>query len=522
MKSFLQQHARNILGTVQGFDRLRFRGTFRQLAYTDGMLSMLSFLRVLLKDFGEFAEQTTTKLRSGVQAVANQAGQPIRYLSSSSIDKERLVNEILRQQGVGSEGIIAVLSAVEVCQSFEIHRNRQRKILELKVVPRKCLHYYVYMQDPLLGRSQVRIQTWFPFNIHIVLNGREWLSRQMDQAGLAYQRRDNCFSWISDFVHAQKLLDKQLRIDWIKQLTRLLDRANPILRRLLMPWEMTPYWSSEQTEWATDVAFRSGKTLSRLFPGLVQHAMRTFDSQDVMRFLGRRFDQPPYINGHFKGEVVTDVAARPEGIRIKHRVKQNAIKMYDKQGSVLRVETTINNAKDLKAYRTKEGDPNGAKSYRPLRKSVVDLRRRAQLSGAANQRYLEGLATHHPTVPLKTLANPLCRPVIFNGRRYRALNPFGETDDQLLRAIARGDHLIKGFRNADIRQTLFGPDPDDPAELRRLASRTTRLLAILKAHRLIKKIPQTHRYQLTKNAKQKIPAILAARNASVEYLLNAA
>ena len=522
MKSFLDQHAQKILGTLRGFDRLRLRGTFRQLAYTDGMLTMLSFLGVLLKDFAEFAQQTTGKLRSGVQAVADQAGQPIRYLPSSAIDKEALVNEIVRQQGVGSEGIIAVLSAVEVCRSFDVHRNRQQKILELKVVPRKCLHYYVYMNDPLFGRTQVRIQTWFPFNIHIVLNGREWLSRQMDQAGLAYQRRDNCFCWISDFAQAQKLLDKQLRIDWIKQLTRLLDRANPILRRLLMPWEMTPYWSSEQTEWATDIAFRSGKTLSRLFPGLIHHAMRTFDSQGVMRFLGRRFDRQPYINGHFKKEVVSDVAFRPEGMRIKHRVGQNAIKMYDKQGSVLRVETTINKASDLKTYRAKEGDPNGEKSYRRLRKSVVDLRRRAQLSDGANQRYLDGLATHHPTVPLKTLADPLSRPVIVNGRRYRALNPFSETDDQLLRAIACGTHLIKGFRNADIRQALFGPDPDDPAKIRRLASRTTRLLALLKAHRLIKKIPQTHRYQLTKNAKQKIPAILAAREASVEYLLNAA
>ena len=469
-----------------------------------------------------FAQAATERFRESVEGVADQAGRAVRYLASPAIDKEQLVDRIVEEQGVGPGGVLAVLSAVEVCQSFDVHRNRERKILELRPARRKCLHYYVYFQDPTFGRAQVRLQTWFPWNIHVVLNGREWLAQQMNAAELRYDRRDNCFPWIEDFPRAQQLCDQQLRIDWAPNLTRLLDQAHPAWRGLLAPWELEPYWSTEQSEWATDVAFRSRGELAPLYGRLIHHAIRTFDSRDVMRFLGRRFARQPYINGHFKGEVTSDVAARPEGMRIKHRLKANAIKMYDKQGSVLRVETTINDARDLKSYRAAEGDPAGARSYRPLRKGVADLARRAQLSDAANRRYLDALAATETDGLLKELAAPLCRPVVRDGRRRRALHPFQDEDARLLAAVARGEFLIKGFRNADVREALFGADPQDPRQRRRLACRVTRLLGLLRAHGLIKKISHTHRYLLTAQGRRTIPVILAAREASITKLVDAA
>lgn len=370
MKTFVRRYASRILGILRGFDRIRFRGTFRNIAHVDGMAYLLNYLRVLLKDFQGCAEQTTLRFRAGVEGVAQKAGLPIVYLGSADTNKEKLVDAVLKRQRVAKGGLIAVYTTVEVCRSYRIYRNRQTKTLDLQLAPRKCLHYYVYLQDTMFGRVHVRMQTWFPFNVHVVINGREWLAQQMNAARLGYLRRDNCFARIDDFAKAQRLCDGQLRIDWTKHLSRLLHRANPVLCQLLAPWEMTPYWSAEQSEWATDIAFRSTNDVKELYPHFVEHAMRNFDSRKVMRFLGRNVKRQQYINGHFKGEVVSDTSSRPEGVRVKHRVKGNAIKMYDKQGSVLRVETTINDARDLKAYRAKEGDPKGAKQYRPLRKGV--------------------------------------------------------------------------------------------------------------------------------------------------------
>jgi hypothetical protein len=467
---------------LSGFDRIRFRGTFRQLAHLDGMSSILAYLHVLLKDFRTFAEETTARFRAGIETVSERADRPVQYLPSPQTNKEALVERARRENGVGAGGVIAVLSTVEVCRSYEIRRNRQTKFIELQPATRKCLHYYVYFRDSMFGLVHVRMQSWFPFNVHMVVNGREWLARQMDAARLAYQRADNCFPWIEDFARAQKLADRQLKTDWPKHLERLLHAANPAMRSLLPTARLEPYWSAEQSEWASDVAFASAKDLAALYPRLVQHAMTSFQSRDVLRFLGRRSFLRGQIHPAFKGEVVSDVAARPEGVRVKHRVNGNAVKMYDKQGSVLRVETTINDARDLQVFRAKEGDPKGKPQYRPLRKGVADLRRRAQLCQSANRRYFDALAAADSSTPLKEFTDALSRPANLNGRRRRALNPLGP-DASLLAVVSRAEFLVKGFRNADVRTALLGPDPqDDPRERRRRSARVSRLLTLLRAH----------------------------------------
>ena len=155
MKKFLSCHNSQILGVLSGFDRLRFRGTFRQWAHVSGMLSIFSYLHVLLKDFRQFAEQTTEHFRAGVEGVAAAAGRPVQYLPSPQTDKEQLIQKVLHEQGVGQRGVIAVLSSVEVCQSYDIYRNRRAaKQIELRPARRKCLHYYVYLLDAKFGLTR--------------------------------------------------------------------------------------------------------------------------------------------------------------------------------------------------------------------------------------------------------------------------------------------------------------------------------------------------------------------------------
>jgi hypothetical protein len=59
-----------------------------------------------------------------------------------------------------------------------------------------------------------RIQTWFPFTVHVCINGREWLARQLDQAQLHYRKHDNTFTWLEDIAQTQALFDQQLRANW--------------------------------------------------------------------------------------------------------------------------------------------------------------------------------------------------------------------------------------------------------------------------------------------------------------------
>jgi hypothetical protein len=504
---------------LSGFDRVRFRGTLRLLANVAGLGSFLAHRRVLLKEFGAFAQDVRDRVQASIESVAAAAGKTPVFVASPAIDKEQLVRKILAEEGPADNGLVAVLKATEVCQGFDIFRNRETKHLDLVPRTRKCLHFYLYWQDRELGLTHVRIQSWLPLNVHIVLNGREWLSRQLDQAQIGFERRDNCFAWVSDFARAQALLDRQLASAWPKLLDRLLARACPALAGLWPDFPLLRYWSAEQTEWATDVCFRSGRELAELYPSLIERALTEFDSRDVMRFLGKLAANEKHSFERFQGEVVSDLVRRPEGVRIKHRVNGNSVKMYDKQGSVLRIETTINDPRDMKVFRRPEGQSKVRPRWLTLRKGVADLKRRAQISQRSNERYLERLATPETAAPLKSLVDPLTKPVFHHGRRYRGLNILAGDDSRLLAAVAAGEGILNGFRNRDIAATLFGAPAADPQAARRRTTKVSRLLALLRAHGLISKVPHTHRWQLTPHGQTLAALTTAARSATSQKLL---
>jgi hypothetical protein len=520
MKTFIRRFGDKILGVLHGFDRIRFRGTRRFLANVKGMYGYLSQRRVLLKDFKAFASQLTQQVRQAAEEVASSQGRPLVYLPNSAMDKEAWARETARRDGI-QQGLIGVLKGLESCWSYELGPNRAKKEIELRSKPSRCLHYYHYFNDADVGLVYVRLQTWFPFTVHIGMNGREWLARQMDRVGLGYQRRDNCFTWIKDWAKAQELLDQQLATDWPSLLERLLDQANPALP-LVDTHPESYYWSLEEGEWASDLAFAASEALAELAPRLFRHAWLNFDSGDVMRFLGRHGMSERGPRGNFAGEVVTDLKRRPEGIRVKHRLNRNWIKMYDKQGSVLRVETVINDPRDMKVYRTKEGEPDGQKSWQRLRKGVADVHRRAEISQAANERYIEALATVDDSRSLAELAEAICQPVSWQGKRARALNPLATEDARLLQAINRGEFAINGFRNRDLRELLFTTPPKDATEQRRQSAAITRKLRLLRSHGLIHKITKTHRYQIATHGREIINALLTARQASITKLAEAA
>src|SRR5437667_7780620 len=424
MNKFIEKLGKQVEGVLGGFDRLVFRGTLRRIVYDAGMKSYLWQNQVLLKDFGKHVERTSQQLKAASLTAAQQAGRPVRYLNSSQTDKETIARDILAQDGV-RQGTVCVLTSVEPCWSFEVGPNRETKQLELTGKPRKCLFLYHYWMHPEFGFMNARIQTWFPFSIQICLNGREWLARQMQAAGLDYLQHDNCFPYMSNWTKAQCLMDRQLRTQWPKLLNGIARQLNPIHAQIFHKHPLSYYWSVYQHEWALDVVFHHAADLRRFYPRWVNHAMTTFSSPDVMRFLGKRITLSGQIRQDFSGEVVSDFKRRAEGVRLKHSVNGNSVKLYDKayspKGSVLRAETTVHNGDDFRVYRRKEGDRKGPLAWRRLRRGISDLHRRAQLSHKAAARYLDAFATVDDTTTLDQLLQRLEQPRQWRGRRVRAL-----------------------------------------------------------------------------------------------------
>jgi hypothetical protein len=578
MKAFLHRFADVVRGVLSGFDRLMFRGSLRNLSYPDGLRHYLWRTRVLHKEFASHSQEVSARLEEASLEQARRMGRPIQYLDSSKISPEEEAKTIAARDGI-RDGLICVLRRVDPCLSFEVHGSRVTKKLEITYRPRQCMHLYHYQMHPLFGFMHARIQTWFPCRVYVCINGHDWLARQMDQAGLRYQRRDNCFTAIEDMAQAQELFDRQLQANWPSLLNELASAVNPMHERIFARYPTQYYWSVAQSEWSSDVLFRSRADLLALFPRMVRHAITTFGAADILRFLGHKLRNDHQLPGWFGGDVESNLKEREEGVRIKHWLNRNSLKLYDK-GSVLRPECTISNPHDFRVFRPKEGDPEGEKSWRPMRYGVADLYRRAQVCQAANGRYLDALAAVPDTTPLRVLVEPLCRPVLeprhagprdtrptepacgvaddrqaaspslpvagvddpastaavpatrapvpvataapsrqpSRSRRLRALNPLAPDDANLLEAVSRHEFLINGLRNRDLRRLLFPTEPNNKKEERSRSARITRQLRLLRGHRLIQKIPKTHRYMVSRKGRTVMTAILAARDANADFL----
>ena len=193
--------------------------------------------------------------------------------------------------------------------------------------------------------------------------------------------------------------------------------------------------------------------------------------------------------------------------------------MYDKQGSVLRVETTINNVKRFRVRRTCVRQGISCMRWVPMRQGVVDLERRVEISRAANQRYLEALAVVDVPSPAHVLLDGVSQPVRKDRRPYRALRPVSPAEAALFAAVLRGEFLLRGFTHRDLREQLESGPRTDPRERRRAAGRTTRRLRLLRAHGLIRKVSGTRYYRVTPKGQQVMTTALKLRDADVAKLV---
>jgi hypothetical protein len=196
-----------------------------------------------------------------------------------------------------------------------------------------------------------------------------------------------------------------------------------------------------QVEYATDIVFRRRQDLAPIYESLVRTAVHSVKAAHVATFLGRRLHR---TNSE---EIGNDFDTRIQGTRIKHRMGPTAIKAYDKAGIILRIETTTNNPKWFKHYRT-VAHRDGTRSHElaPLKKSIYSLHDLRQLAVAANRRYLEFLSSlEDPSVAVEAVRR-ISANVEHEGRTYRGFNFFSDEDVRLFETLLRGEYTIQGVR----------------------------------------------------------------------------
>ena len=232
MGTFEDLHQQRITGSLAMFDRMIFKGHLTAL-YRPGAVRMLLWAQGYpMTEFARYAQTVTAKITANAKRVAAEAGRPYLYLENfktrgASRSKEDVARSIAQRDGI-TEGVICVLSVVESCTSFQVRGDRRTGSLDAIRRERKCVHHYLYLMDAEFGFMHVRLQAWIPYEIQVYVNGREWLARQLDKAGIGYRRHDNALLAIDDLEAAGRLCDRFAHRAWPRLLNAFARRMNPV------------------------------------------------------------------------------------------------------------------------------------------------------------------------------------------------------------------------------------------------------------------------------------------------------
>jgi hypothetical protein len=487
----VERYGEQIRGVLSCFDRVVITGTLPEICHAKAMTSYLYGQGIRIFDYTQFAEPFREKIRGHAERLAAEAGLTIEFIQRKNFRKEDRVQEILRARGA-HPGLIHIFSAMETCSSFKPWHDKRTGQTYLRPSDGRCLHYYFYFVDEDLGLCYLRVPTWAPFRLQFYYNGHNQLASRLRQAGIGFHLSDNAFVDIDDFEQAQRLSDG-LRVD---VLHHALDQVVRWLCPVVADFKGGYHWSLMQLEYATDIVFRSPADLKPLYEVLVRTAIHAVKPEHVATFLGRKLDERSCA------EVGSDFHTRIEGTRIKHHLGRNSIKMYDKLGHVLRIETTSNDVTSFKHHRRVEHrDGSWEMKNAQVKKTIYSLPDLQDLMGAANRRYLEFLsALDDPSAGIKNLEK-ISRRAHDGQRTHRGFNLFDGDDRAVFEAIIRGEFDISGFQNRHLQGLL--PDKN--------AGQISRVLKRLRTHGLVKKIGRTYKYYVTQLGQRVICAALKLR-----------
>jgi hypothetical protein len=485
VSALIERYDDRIAGVLSCYDRVVVTGTLPTVCYAGGMTRFLFARGIRIFDYPQFAQTLRDRVRDGAASLAAKAGITIEHIAKSHIRKEAVVARVLEQRGE-HPGLVHIISAMEACDSYRPWHDKASGKTFIRPDSGKCLHYYFYFMDAALGLVYLRVPTWSPFRLQFYCNGHSWLARRMTAAGIGYTMADNAFVRIDDWESAQQLADA-LSPD---QLHRVLDHYATLCCPVSDVFGQSYHWSLMQVEYATDLAFRSAATLGPLYDQLIRQTVLSVKAEQVASFLGR------HITPQLAQEIGSQFSTRIEGTCVKHRFGKSSVKMYDKSGIVLRIETTTNDVSFFKHHRKvehRDGRPStrGRASTRelaPVKKSIYSLIDLREILLGCNRRYLAHLSALDDFSAGVRALDRLTKPHKVEEKTVKGINFFEPGDSALLHALQNPRVNIAGIRRADLLPELemFSPN------------RLSRQLRRLRDIGVIKRVTGTYRYYLTK------------------------
>jgi len=478
-------------GVLSCYDRIVITGSLQPWCYAQGMTHYLYQQGIRIFDYAQFAEPMRARIRENTERVAEREGLKIEYVRKKDFRKESRVQQVLKGRG-HQVGLVHIFGVMEACGSYRPWHDKASGKTYLKPDSSKCMTYYFYFVDEQLGLCYLRVPTWCPFRLQFYFNGHGWLAHRLQEKGVAFETLDNAFVHIADYEKANQLASE---LD-VESLHRRLNEWAREYCPVIVDVNLSYHWSIMQAEYATDLVFKSQKTVQAFYPILLETLTHAVKPADIATFLGRK------LNGNYQGEMGNRFNRRWLGTRIKHQMGPISIKLYDKFKLALRIETTVNSVSFFRQYRqVQHRDGTSSMRWAPMKKTIYSLPALRECLSASNQRYLKfisSIATPHVGVEkLHQLAETKTE----NQHRHKGFNLFSEEDTCLFRTLLQGEFFISGFTNRQMRTYLSDKS----------ASQVTRLLKRLRVHGVIKKVGKRYKYYLTDFGRQSAAMALKLR-----------
>lgn len=478
-----------ITGTSQTFG---YESAMRKFCYENNLDA--TFL-------ADWARPLTQRIRDQAESLAELSGIPMVDCNKYKGRKDEFIKKRLENRIYEDGDIIAVFKSMENCNSF--YRSQSAKQAKLQGSPfrlrsSKCLHFYIYVFDDILGQVCLRIQSYAPFSIQFIVNGHHILERSFIKNGMSFRKEDNCFTEIDDYEKAQEIADC-ITGPYIDLHLERISKGYIPLRDIMPDWYR---FTVRQIEYSKDIYTPKDQIgIDKVRNTILQLCLQRPD--DFISYITQPPRNPRKPEFSYRNTRL--------GVCAKFHSGTTSIKAYHKFDNVLRIETSCYNLRKLsmkRAMKNKLGE-TVVKSA-PLTRSLKDIGLFIKFSRNSNQRMSERLdafwSQSHSNKELQSASQRTVNQKI----NFSGINFFAKRDSELLKSAGSAQYDLTGFKRSDIaNKTGLNPGQAGYA-IRRL-----------RAHHLIKKVNGTNRYFLTKKGRRATTSSLLLEHVMIAPLMSA-
>jgi len=338
---------------------------------------------------------------------------------------------------------------------------------------RRVTCYYFYVWDNEFGPGFVKICTYFPYPMKIWVNGHEWAKRQADKAHLSYRVLANGFAACEDAQGLQKICDSLTATDiqgfadrWLERIPVPLDDTD---REAGYWWE----WSMRQIEVSRTISFTQPRYARLFVEQLITDNLTMGRPESLEVIFAHR------IRGGklrpTRTQTATKVVREADMVSVNTFFKHSRVKQYLKEGRAFRVETVVNDPRDLHCNRR-----------------LVNLDELRTKARGVNTRLLEYETVGQDCVLAHPAFERIAHPSLHGTVRAPGLK-FGDSRVHALAgALLMIIHAVNGFTNKSLRACVTAL-----TGMEYTCSQASYDLRRLRLKGLILRLPRTNTYTLT-------------------------